>query len=221
MLITLNQITKVYQIGEVDIPALRGVSFTIDRGEFVAIMGASGSGKTTLMNILGCLDQPTSGQYSLDDTEITKLNRNELAYIRNKKIGFVFQNFNLLPRTSALENVELPLFYGNRFPSHQKYQRAVEMLTRLGLADRLYHYPSQLSGGQQQRVAIARALINQPSIILADEPTGNVDSKTSQEIMKLFQQLNQEGITIVLITHDKDIANYAQRLIHIRDGEIV
>ncbi|MDI6732544.1 MAG: ABC transporter ATP-binding protein [Planctomycetota bacterium] len=221
MLITLNQITKVYQIGEVDIPALRGVTFTIDRGEFVAIMGASGSGKTTLMNILGCLDQPTSGQYSLDDTEITRLNRNELAYIRNKKIGFVFQNFNLLPRTSALENVELPLFYGNRLSSRQKYQRAIEMLTRLGLADRLEHYPSQLSGGQQQRVAIARALINQPSIILADEPTGNVDSKTGQEIMKLFQQLNQEEITIILITHEKDIADYARRLIHIKDGEIV
>jgi ABC-type lipoprotein export system ATPase subunit len=226
MLITLNKITKTYQVGEIEIPALRGVSLSIDRGEFVAIMGASGSGKTTLMNIIGVLDQPTAGQYLLEDKEITGLSRNALAQIRNKKIGFVFQSFNLLPRTSALENVELPLFYnsginGDSLSGRQKKQKALEMLKRLGLSDRAYHHPSQLSGGQQQRVAIARALINQPPIILADEPTGNLDTKSSQEIMAVFDQFNKEGITIILITHESDIAKYARRLIHIRDGQLL
>jgi putative ABC transport system ATP-binding protein len=221
MLIELKQITKVFHVGEVDITALRGVSLNIEKGEFVAIMGTSGSGKTTLMNILGCLDQPTSGQYLLEGEDVTRLNRDTLAHIRNKKIGFVFQNFNLLARTTALENVELPLFYGNNLSSHEKRQRATAILTRLGLGDRIYHYPSQLSGGQQQRVAIARALINQPAWILADEPTGNVDSKTSKEILDLFKQLNNEGITIILITHDKDIGSQATRIIMIKDGLIV
>ena len=221
MLIAIKQITKVFHIGEVDITALKGVSLNIEKGEFVAIMGASGSGKTTLMNILGCLDQPTSGEYFLEGEEISRLNRDALAHIRNKKIGFVFQNFNLLSRTTALENVELPLFYGNNLNSREKQQRAVEMLKRLGLGDRIYHHPSQLSGGQQQRVAIARALINQPSLILADEPTGNVDSKTSREIMELFQNLNKEGISIIIITHDKDIGAQAKRIIMIKDGTII
>jgi putative ABC transport system ATP-binding protein len=221
MLIECKQITKIYPVGEINVTALKGVSITIEKGEFVAIMGASGSGKTTLMNIIGCLDQITSGQYFLEGEDITKLNRYALSQIRNKKIGFVFQNFNLLPRTTALENVELPLFYGNHLSSREKRQRAIEMLNRLGLKERIYHYPSQLSGGQQQRVAIARALIKGPALILADEPTGNVDSKTSQEIMNLFQQLNKEGITIILITHEKDIASYAGRLVTIKDGTIL
>lgn len=221
MLIKLEDITKIYPLGEVELTVLKGVSLIIDQGEFVAIMGASGSGKTTLMNIIGCLDRPTSGQYFLEGEEVTRLNRDILAHIRNKKLGFVFQNFNLLPRTTALENAELPLFYGNTLSRREKRQRAIEMLNRLGLGKRIYHYPSQLSGGEQQRVAIARALINQPALILADEPTGNVDSKTSQEIMALFQQLNKEGITIILITHDKDVASYARRLIRIRDGTII
>lgn len=221
MLIKLEQIVKTYQLGEVAVPALKGVSLEIDSGEFIAIMGASGSGKTTLMNIIGCLDQPTSGKYFLEGDDITQLNRNAQAHIRNKKLGFVFQNFNLLPRTTALENVELPLFYGNSHTNRYKWQRAKEMLERLGLGQRLYHYPSQLSGGEQQRVALARALVNEPSLILADEPTGNVDSKTSVEIMKLFQQLNREGITIIVITHEKLIADYSKRLIQIKDGMIV
>jgi len=221
MLIECKQITKIYPVGEINVTALKGVSLTIEKGEFVAIMGVSGSGKTTLMNIIGCLDQVTSGQYFLEGEDITRLNRYTLSQIRNKKIGFVFQNFNLLPRTTALENVELPLFYGNHLSSHEKRQRAIEMLNRLGLKERIYHYPSQLSGGQQQRVAIARALIKGPALILADEPTGNVDSKTSQEIMDLFQQLNKEGITIILITHEKDIASYAGRLVTIKDGSIL
>ncbi|MBI4835181.1 MAG: ABC transporter ATP-binding protein [Planctomycetes bacterium] len=226
MLITLNRITKTYKVGEIEIPALRGVSLNIDKGEFVAVMGASGSGKTTLMNIIGFLDQPTDGQYLLEDKEVTGLNRNALAQIRNKKIGFVFQSFNLLPRTTALENVELPLFYslgenGDALSGRQKKEKAINMLKRLGLSDRIYHHPSQLSGGQQQRVAIARALINQPPIILADEPTGNLDTKSSEEIMDVFNQFNKEGITIILITHEHDIAKYAKRLIHIRDGQIV
>lgn len=250
MLITLNQITKIYRLGEVgpvsgainkvwsklfgrsislgrftsngvEIPALRGVSLTVEQGEFVAIIGPSGSGKTTLMNIIGCLDRPTAGKYFLEGTEVTTLNQNDLSRIRNKKIGFVFQNFNLLPRTSALENVELPLCYGNTLSARQKHQRAREMLERLGLGDRLSHHPGQLSGGEQQRVAIARALINQPSLILADEPTGNLDSISGQEIMSIFQRLNREGITIILITHEKDIAAYARRLIQLKDGKIV
>jgi len=221
MLIKLEKISKIYRLGEIDIPAVQGVSLEIDKGEFVAIMGASGSGKTTLMNIIGCLDNPTSGQYLLENKEITKLSRDEQAYIRNKKLGFVFQNFNLLARTSALENVELPLFYGDRLTHKQKLQRAKEMLKRLGLESRLYHYPSQLSGGEQQRVAIARALVNQPALILADEPTGNLDSKTSQEIMTLFSELNKEGITVIVITHEKNVALCAKRVITIKDGMII
>lgn len=221
MLITLDKVSKIYHLGEVDIPALRDVSFTIAAGELVAIIGASGSGKTTLMNIIGCLDRPSAGQYLLDDQGVTSLNKNELAHIRNKKLGFVFQSFNLLPRTSALENVELPLFYGNNLSSREKRQRAQEMLERVGLGQRMHHYPSQLSGGEQQRVAIARSLVNQPRLLLADEPTGNLDSKRGKEIMALFQELNNEGITVILITHDKDIAAYARRVIQIRDGLVI
>lgn len=221
MLIKIDNIIKTYSLGEVDVKALQGVSLEIESGEFVAIMGASGSGKTTLMNIIGCLDQATSGRYFLEGEEITKLSRNEQAMIRNKKLGFVFQSFNLLARASALENVELPLFYGHRKITRQKIEMAKKMLERLGLGGRIYHYPSQLSGGEQQRVAIARALVNQPSLILADEPTGNLDSKTNEEIMNLFEELNAEGITIVLITHDKEIASHAKRLVQIKDGMIV
>ncbi|MFH1228471.1 MAG: ABC transporter ATP-binding protein [Planctomycetota bacterium] len=221
MLINLNHIAKIYRLGEVNIPALRDVSLTIDRGEFIAIMGASGSGKTTLMNIIGCLDQPSSGQYLLDDAEVTKLGRLALARIRNKKIGFVFQNFKLLARTTALENVELPLFYGSNLTGRQKRQRAKDTLESMGLGHRIYHYSSQLSGGEQQRVAIARALVNQPPLLLADEPTGNLDSATSYEIMDLLKELHKKGITIILVTHEKDIASYAHRLINIRDGQII
>jgi len=221
MLITINQVTKIYHLGEVDIPALREISLTIAAGELTAIIGASGSGKTTLMNIVGCLDRPSAGQYLLDDEDVTHLNNNELAYIRNKKLGFVFQSFNLLPRTSALENVELPLFYGNSLTSREKRRRAEELLERVGLGSRMHHYPSQLSGGEQQRVAIARSLVNQPRLLLADEPTGNLDSKRGKEIMELFQQLNRESITVILITHDKDIAAYARRVIQLRDGQVV
>jgi putative ABC transport system ATP-binding protein len=220
MLISLSQVAKTYRLGEVDIHALRGMSLTIDRGELMSIMGPSGSGKTTLMNIIGCLDRPTSGQYVLEGEDITKLNRDELAQIRNRKIGFVFQNFNLLPRTSALENVELPLFYNSSLSARERHRRAVEILEKLGLGDRLHHHPSQLSGGQQQRAAIARALINRPSLVLADEPTGNLDTASSKEIMKVFQQLNAEGITIIVVTHEKDIADYTRRVIHMRDGTV-
>lgn len=219
--IQLEGITKIYHRGEIDIPALRDISLCINSGDFIAIMGASGSGKTTLMNIIGCLDQPTSGQYRFEDREVTSLNRDALAHIRNKKIGFVFQDFNLLARTNALENVELPLFYDNKLPAREKRERAREVLEHLGLNERIHHHPSQLSGGEQQRVAIARALVNRPSVILADEPTGNLDSQTSQDIMALFRQLNTEGITIILITHEKDIAAYAGRSIHLKDGRIV
>ncbi|MBI5361250.1 MAG: ABC transporter ATP-binding protein [Planctomycetes bacterium] len=221
MLIKLDKISKIYHVGEVDIPAVRDISLDINAGELMAIMGASGSGKTTLMNIIGCLDRPSKGRYLLDGQDITTMSKNELAYVRNKKIGFVFQSFNLLSRTSALENVELPMFYGNNLTSRQKRARAVEVLERVGLGQRMKHHPSQLSGGEQQRVAIARSLVNQPKILLADEPTGNLDSKRGKEIMELFQQLNKEGITIVLITHDKDTAFYARRVVHVKDGLIV
>jgi ABC-type lipoprotein export system ATPase subunit len=220
MLITLHQITKIYRVGEIEIPALRGVSLDIDRGEFVAVMGASGSGKSTLLNLLGCLDRPTSGRYLLDGQEVSRLSSDALARIRNRRVGFVFQNFNLLSRTSAMDNVELPLCYGPWLSRAARRQRTLNMLTRLGLGDRLHHFPSQLSGGQQQRVAIGRALINQPDLILADEPTGNLDSHASAEIMKLFQALNAEAITIVMVTHEHDIAGYARRVIHMLDGEI-
>jgi ABC-type lipoprotein export system ATPase subunit len=221
MLISLKDLTKTYRMGEVDIPALRGVSLEIERGEFVAIMGASGSGKTTLLNLLGCLDRPTGGQYLFEDEDISRRSEDELARIRNQKIGFVFQSFNLLSRTAAQENVEMPLLYGPRLPTREKHQRAQAMLERVGLEDRMHHQPGQLSGGQQQRVAIARALINQPSLILADEPTGNLDTKSSREIMAIFQELNGEGITIIMVTHEEDIARYAKRAVHMRDGVVV
>lgn len=204
-----------------DIEALRGVSLEVEEGEFLAIMGASGSGKTTLMNIMGCLDRPTTGEYFLGGKDITKLSDDDLAGVRNKKIGFVFQSFNLLARTSALENVEMPLIYTDKISSAEKHERAKALLERVGLGGRIYHHPSQLSGGEQQRVAIARALVNNPSLILADEPTGNLDTKASAEIMSLFKELNDEGITIVMVTHEPDIAEYAKRKIFMRDGRII
>jgi putative ABC transport system ATP-binding protein len=205
-------------MGDIEVPALRGIDLEIERGEFVAVMGASGSGKSTFMNILGCLDRPTSGKYFLEGQEVASLSPDEWAYIRNHKIGFVFQGFNLLPRTTALENVELPMMY-NGLHGKERHRRALEVLSLVGLEQRRDHMPSQLSGGQQQRVAIARSLVNRPSLILADEPTGNLDSKTSAEIMELFQSLNaKEGITVVLVTHEADIAAYAHRQIHFRDG---
>jgi len=221
MLIELHQVTKVYNLGAVDIPALAGVSLDIQKGEFVAIMGASGSGKSTLLNLLGCLDRPTAGTYTLDGQEVSRLSYDALAQVRNRRIGFIFQNFNLLARTSAIENVELPLFYGPHLSGTERHARALNLLTKLGLGDRVHHHPSQLSGGQQQRVAIARALVNQPPLILADEPTGNLDSHASADIMTLFQGLNQEGITVVMVTHEPDIAAYARKTIHMKDGKIV
>ena len=220
MLIALRQISKVYHMEEVEVPALKGVTLDIDAGEFVAIMGHSGYGKSTLLNLLGCLDRPDAGTYHLDGEEVSRLSSDALARIRNRKIGFVFQNFNLLTRTSALENVELPLYYGPHITSSERRERARSLLARLGLQDRLNHHPGQLSGGQQQRVAIARALVNQPPLILADEPTGNLDSRSSGDIMALFQELNGEGITIVMVTHEPDIATYAKRGINMRDWEI-
>ena len=220
-LIRTEHLVKTYYLGEVQVPALKGVDLTIKAGEFVAIMGASGSGKSTFMNILGCLDRPTQGKYFLEGDDVSGLTRDELARIRNKRIGFVFQNFNLLGRTSALENIELPLFYNNS-SSRERHQRAMEALTIMGLQGREHHFPSQISGGQQQRVAIARALVNRPSLILADEPTGNLDTRTSLEIMEIFQKLNQESrITIILVTHEMDIARYASRQVVFRDGIVI
>jgi putative ABC transport system ATP-binding protein len=220
-LIQVKDLVKVYSLGEVEVQALRGISLSIDRGAFVAIMGASGSGKSTFMNILGFLDRPTRGQYLLEGINGENLSRDELAEIRNRKIGFVFQGFNLLSRTAASENVELPLIYAGT-PASKRREMAQKALSEVGLEGRGHHHPSQLSGGEQQRVAIARALVNQPSILLADEPTGNLDTKTSEEIMGIFQRLNQDlGITIIMITHEQDIASFSKRVILFRDGKIV
>lgn len=219
-MIQLEDITKTYQMGELELQVLKGISLKVTRGEFIAIMGASGSGKSTLMNIIGCLDRSTTGDYFLDDLNIQEYSDEELAEIRNQKIGFVFQSFNLLPRLSAIENVELPMLY-SQVPTKERSRRAVEALTRLGLGDRTHHKPKELSGGQQQRVSIARALVNQPSIVLADEPTGALDSKTSLEIMGLFQELHSQGITLVVITHDEEVAEYARRVVILRDGEVI
>jgi ABC-type lipoprotein export system ATPase subunit len=221
-LIELRNVRKVYDLGEVQVHALRGATLTIDRGEYVALIGPSGSGKSTLMNTLGCLDRPTSGSYRLDGVEIATMSADERADIRNRKIGFVFQSFNLLARTSALENVEVPLLYARRTSARERHRRAAEVLRRVGLGDRMDHHPSQLSGGQQQRVAIARALANEPPILMCDEPTGNLDSRTSKEIIQLFRTLNQEaGITVILVTHDQDVARHARRIVALHDGEIV
>jgi putative ABC transport system ATP-binding protein len=220
-LITLDKVSKTYRTGDIEVHAVRGVSLDIGAGEFVAVMGASGSGKSTLMNILGCLDRPTSGRYVLDDVEVSDLDRDQLADLRNKKLGFVFQGFHLLSRTSALENVELPLLYARGLTTAQQRERALRALDLVGLADRADHHPNQLSGGQQQRVAIARALVNEPVLLLADEPTGNLDSRTSVEIMGVFQRLNAQGITILRVTHESDIARHTKRTIVMRDGLIV
>ncbi len=218
-LIELDRVHKVYQMGDVQVHALAGVSLSINKGEFVAVMGSSGSGKSTLMNIIGCLDRPTSGRYLLDGTDVSGMDRNRLAEVRNRTLGFVFQSFNLLSRTSALENVELPMLYAG-VSTRERAARAAKALDRVGLGRRLDHHPSQLSGGQQQRVAIARALVTNPQVILADEPTGNLDSKTSIEVMALFQELGRTGITVVLVTHEPDIAQYASRVITMKDGQV-
>ena len=222
-LIELHDIRKTYSLGgELEVPVLKGITLSIEKGEYVALMGASGSGKSTLMNILGCLDRPTSGDYFFDGVEAGRLSGDERAKLRNKYIGFVFQSFNLLPRTSALENVCMPLYYtAGDLTTKAALERGKAMLERVGLADRMHHEPSQLSGGQQQRVAIARALVNRPPVLFADEPTGNLDSKTSVEVMELFEELNSEGITIILVTHGMEVAQCAKRTIHIKDGLIV
>lgn len=220
-LIELRDVGRSYDLGEVEVHALRSVTLNIERGEYVALIGPSGSGKSTLMNTLGCLDRPTRGSYLLDGEEVVTMSRDERAEIRNRQLGFVFQNFNLLNRTSAVENVELPLMYSKGMKSRQRRQIAIEMLTKVGLGDRLYHFSSQLSGGQQQRVAIARALANHPSILMGDEPTGNLDTKTSREVIGLFRQLNEEqGITVILVTHDPAVARNAKRIIVLRDGYV-
>ncbi len=220
MLIRLDNVSKYYALGGETIAALHQIHLDIAAGEFVAIMGASGSGKSTLLNLLGCLDRPSEGAYALDGQNVSRLSPDEQAALRNRKIGFVFQNFNLLPRTSAIENVELPLYYTPGLNAAERRRRAVELLTRLGLGDRLHHHPNQLSGGQQQRVAIARALVNRPPLILADEPTGNLDSRAGAEIMGLFRELNAEGITLVMVTHEPDIAAYARRTLQMKDGRM-
>jgi len=221
-LIELKNVSKTYDLGEVKVHALRETDLTIERGEYVALIGPSGSGKSTLMNTLGCLDRPTTGTYRLDGQEVSQMSRDQRARIRNRKIGFVFQNFNLLSRTSALENVELPLLYSRGVSARQRARKARELLELVGLGDRLDHQPQQLSGGQQQRVAIARALVNDPSILMGDEPTGNLDTKTSREVIELFERLNQERkLTIILVTHDQEVARHAYRKIVLRDGRII
>jgi putative ABC transport system ATP-binding protein len=217
-MIELENITKIYHMGNVEVPALRGVSLNIKQGEMVALIGASGSGKSTLMNIVGFLDKPTDGRYILEGVDVSQLNDNRLAEMRNKKVGFVFQTYNLLPRTAAIANVELPLVYGG---GGQKHRRALEALERVGLKERANHKPSELSGGEQQRVAIARALVNDPSLLLADEPTGNLDSNATAEIISIFCRLNQEGITVILVTHEPDVAAKAQRIVRLLDGKII
>ena len=219
VVIRAEDIHKYYELGETRVHALRGVSVEVERGEFVAVMGASGSGKSTFMNILGCLDRPSSGRYLLEGLDVSQHDKRALALIRNQKIGFVFQGFNLLARTTALENTELPTLY-SKMSNQERHQRAAEALAMVGLADRAEHFPSQMSGGQQQRVAVARALVNRPSILLADEPTGNLDSRTSVELMEVFQSLNDHGLTIVMVTHERDIAEFAKRVLVFRDGKI-
>jgi len=221
--IELEDLSKVYHAGEVDVHALENVSLRIETGEFVALMGASGSGKSTLMNIVGCLDRPTDGRYLLDGVDVSELDTEQLADIRNQKIGFVFQNFNLFSRTTALENVELPMLYRHqsRLSARKQRKRALEALEMVGLTDRAHHHPNQLSGGQQQRVAIARALVNEPQLVLADEPTGNLDSRSSEELMGVLRSLNRRGITIVLVTHEEDVARHARRNVTLRDGHII
>jgi putative ABC transport system ATP-binding protein len=219
-MIELTDITKIYRMGDIEVRALNGVSVCVEAGEWVAITGASGSGKSTLMNVIGCLDRPTSGSYRLDGTEVATMDDRALAAVRNRKIGFVFQGFNLLARTSALANVELPLVYAGKGDRAERRQRGVAALEQVGLGSRLEHRPNELSGGQQQRVAIARALVNEPAIILADEPTGNLDSHSGEEIMALFRGLHQQGMTLVMVTHDADIAAQAERIIHVKDGQV-
>ncbi|MFW2476986.1 MAG: ABC transporter ATP-binding protein [Sediminibacterium sp.] len=220
-IIKIEDLKREFTMGSETVHALKGISFTIAEGEFVTIMGSSGSGKSTLLNILGCLDQPTSGTYAIDGLSVKDLNRNQLATIRNEKIGFIFQSYNLLPRTSAIENVELPLLYNSKISTEERKKRSVEALEMVGLGDRMHHTPSQLSGGQQQRVAIARSLVNDPVMILADEATGNLDTRTSYEIMSLFQELNQNGITITFVTHEPDIAAFSKRTIVLKDGDVI
>ena len=220
-IIKIEALKRDFTMGSETVHALKGIDFTVNEGEFVTIMGSSGSGKSTLLNILGCLDQPTSGSYKIDNVKVKNLSRNQLATIRNEKIGFIFQSYNLLARTSAIENVELPLLYNSKVSTEERRERAVNALKMVGLAERLYHTPAQLSGGQQQRVAIARSLVNNPVMILADEATGNLDTKTSYEIMALFQELNQKGITITFVTHEPDIATFSNRTIVLKDGNII
>jgi putative ABC transport system ATP-binding protein len=222
LVISVKSLIKTYVVGEVEVKALRGVDLDVQPGEFLAVTGPSGSGKSTFMHIVGCLDKPTSGQYFLDGQDVSRMSKDQLATVRNKKIGFVFQGFNLLSRTSALDNVELPLLYGGGLKSGERHKRAMDVLKAVGLGERTDHHPNQLSGGQQQRVAIARSLINNPSILLADEPTGNLDTRTSIEVMDIFQKLNTErGITVLLITHEHDIAEYGTRIVQFRDGHVV
>jgi putative ABC transport system ATP-binding protein len=216
-MIAMENVKKIYRMGEVEVPALRDVSLQIEKGEFVSIMGPSGSGKSTLMNIIGCLDVPTDGSYELDGTQVGRLSDNQLAELRNRKLGFVFQTFNLLPRESAVDNVELPAVYSDT-PDRERREKAIAVLDAVGLANRAKHRPAEMSGGERQRVAIARSLMNDPTILLADEPTGNLDSHTGQEIMGIFQKLSDDGITIILVTHERDIAEHSQKIIHLRDG---